>query len=322
MSRIRFLERKEIDVDRWDRCVLHSPHTDIYARSQWLDIMAKQWSGLVQDDYQAVLPIPWNRKFFLSYIYTPRFTSPLPLCGSAGATLPLADFLAQIPARFIRWDLDISLPDHETTAASPNSLPGPAATIALPANPTETIALTDTPIRWPHRFRNNHLLSLDKPYPELFSAFRPGYRNLVRQASRAGLQVVQASDHRETILRAADHKKIPGMKKEDYRRFLALCDRLAVEGMVESWECRQPGGQPCAGMVLLRDHRKLYYLLSWSDDYGRSHAAAHLLMARIIEAHADSRLVLDFEGSDHAGIRHFMEGFGPRPISYIAIRKR
>jgi hypothetical protein len=33
----------------------------MYALSGWLDIMAKKWAGLVQDDYAAVLPIPWNR---------------------------------------------------------------------------------------------------------------------------------------------------------------------------------------------------------------------------------------------------------------------
>jgi hypothetical protein len=292
MPRIRFVKRKDIDTERWDRCVRDSPHSDIYALSGCLDIMAKRWSGLVQDDYAAVLPIPWNRKYFLSYIYTPRFTGPLPLCGDPATVLPLADFLSHIPGRFISWDLDINSPQ-----------------------PAEKI-----PYR--HHYRTNYLLPLYRGYDNLFGAFRPGYRNLIRQAQRDGFHAQPTDAYKEIIEKASRKKEIKGMKQEDYKRFARLCDWLNPLGMLETWESIAPDGHQCAGAVFAKTDRKLYYLLAWNNEQGRASAASHLLMNEVIRSHANSQRILDFEGSDHPGIAHFMQGFGAQQHLYIALRKR
>jgi hypothetical protein len=291
MPRIRLIERKEIDTDRWDRCVRESSCSDVYALSGWLDIMSEHWSGLVQDDYAAVLPIPWNRKYFLSYIYTPRFTSPLPLCGEPGQALPLQAFLDCIPSRFVLWDLDIQSP-HK------NEKPGCA-----------------------YIHRTNHLLSLSLPYDQLFSEYRAGYRNLVRKAG-ATCKAHTTTDYTEIIQAAANKKQIRGMKAWDYRRFTRLCQWLEGRGMLESWETRSPEGVRIAGAVFVKTNRKLYYLLAWNNEAGRAISASHFLMDRVIATHAGSGMVLDFEGSDHPDIAHFMRGFGAIPTPYLSIRKR
>jgi hypothetical protein len=292
MPRIRFLDRKDIDTDRWDQCVRDSPHSDIYALSGYLDIMARHWSGLVQDDYSAVLPIPWNRKYFLSYVYTPRFTSPLPLCGDPSTMLPLADFLSQIPRRFILWDLDISKPQASEK------------------------------IPYPHHHRTNYLLPLGRDYDNLFSAFRPGYRNLIRQAHRDGFRAERNGAYAQLICNTSQKKDIEGVKHEDYDRFQRLCDWLAPRDMLETWETVGPDGQCCAGAVFAKTARKIYYLLAWNNDQGRSASASHLLMNEVIRSHANSRYTLDFEGSDHPGIAHFMQGFGAEKQDYLHITKR
>lgn len=292
MPRIRFLERQDIDVERWDRCVQISPYSDVYALGGWLDIMAKRWSGLVQDDYTAVLPIPWNRKYFVSYIYTPRFTSPLPLCGDPSTSLPLTDFLRAIPKWFVRWDLDINSPQA-----------------------TEHIPYT-------HHHRTNYLLPLDSPYENLFSAFRPGYRNLIRQALRDGYRSQTTGAYAEIIDNASRKKKIAGMKPDDYTRFRKLCEWLAPQDMLECWETIDSRGNRCAGAIFAKTGRKLYYLLAWNNDEGRVAAASHLLIDEVIRSHAGSGRVLDFEGSDHPGIAHFMKGFGAYARTYLHISKR
>ncbi len=292
MPRIRFLERKDIDTDRWDQCVRDSPHSDIYALSGYLDIMAQRWSGLVQDNYAAVLPVTWNRKYLLSYIYTPRFTSPLPLCGDPVTVAPLADFLVEIPRRFVLWDLDIRTP---------------RASEIIP---------------FPMRHRTNYLLSLKRDYESIFNDFRPGYRNLIRQAQRDGF-LAQPTDAYQEIIHNASHKKdIKGMKPDDYHRFGSLCNWLAAQDMLDTWEAIGTDGKRCAGAVFAKTAGKLYYLLAWNNELGRSVSASHLLMNEVIRSHAMSTRILDFEGSDHPGIAHFMQGFGAEKQDYLHITKR
>src|SRR5580765_931871 len=57
---IRFLSRKEIAPEKWDQCISGAKNSLIYARSFYLDRMAKNWSALVLNDYEAVMPLTWN----------------------------------------------------------------------------------------------------------------------------------------------------------------------------------------------------------------------------------------------------------------------
>ena len=77
LSNIRYLERHEIDTIKWDQCIRHAANGLIYSYSVYLDTMAKQWSALVLNDYEAVMPLTWNRKFGFNYLYQPAFTSQL-----------------------------------------------------------------------------------------------------------------------------------------------------------------------------------------------------------------------------------------------------
>ncbi len=292
MARIRWLERNEIDGTKWDHCVETSSHSNVYALTGYMDLMAKQWSGLVQDDYVAVLPIPWNRKYGIPYVYTPRFIGALPLCGDPSSTLPLADFLAVIPRRFLSWDLDIS------------------------ADPI------DQHIPYRHRLRNSHVLALHPTYEALFGGFRASYRNLVRQCGRKGYTARLCEDYPGIISRTAHKKEIPGMKQDDYHRFQELCTWLSGRKMLEVWETLSPGGQRCAGAIFAITNRKIYYLLAWNNDEGRRVGASHVLMDRVIAAHAASNLVMDFEGSELPEIAYFLEGFGSHIHPSLFVRYR
>ena len=54
---------EKIDREKWDACVSNSHNPLIYARSFYLDHISDNWSGLVLNDYEAVMPICWRKKF-------------------------------------------------------------------------------------------------------------------------------------------------------------------------------------------------------------------------------------------------------------------
>ena len=64
-----------LDVDKYDACIENSIQSRIYAFSWYLDIVADNWDVLVLDDYKAVMPIPWKKKYFIKYIAQPLFLS-------------------------------------------------------------------------------------------------------------------------------------------------------------------------------------------------------------------------------------------------------
>ena len=74
---IRYITGSEIDSAKWDACVHTASNSLIYACSWWLDTMSANWDGLVLNDYEAVMPLTWNRKYGIKYLCQPPFTQQL-----------------------------------------------------------------------------------------------------------------------------------------------------------------------------------------------------------------------------------------------------
>ncbi|MBS1975692.1 MAG: hypothetical protein JST13_15195, partial [Bacteroidetes bacterium] len=81
-ANIHYLQQHEIDKTRWDACISSSANGLIYACSSYLDTMSKNWDALVLRDYEAVMPLTWNKKYGVYYLYQPAFTASLGIFGN------------------------------------------------------------------------------------------------------------------------------------------------------------------------------------------------------------------------------------------------
>src|SRR5665811_954481 len=98
---IKYLQRDQIDVTKWDNCIAHSFNGLIYARTIYLDTMAKNWSGLIFRDYEIVMPLTWNKKYGLAYLYQPAFTAQLGIFSSSAIDQKIISaFLDEAKKRF------------------------------------------------------------------------------------------------------------------------------------------------------------------------------------------------------------------------------
>ena len=68
---IRYLTNEQIDKIKWDACIDTASNGLVYAYSFYLDSMAKNWDALVLGDYEAVMPLTWNKKYGFYYLYQP-----------------------------------------------------------------------------------------------------------------------------------------------------------------------------------------------------------------------------------------------------------
>ena len=67
---IRYLTENEIDFKKYDQCIANALNSRIYAYSWYLDIVAdKNWDVLVLNDYEAVMPMPKRKRYFINYIF-------------------------------------------------------------------------------------------------------------------------------------------------------------------------------------------------------------------------------------------------------------
>ena len=63
--KIRLVENNEIDLFKWDSCILNSINGLPYAYSWYLNIVSDNWKAIVMDNYEAVMPLLEDKLFSL-----------------------------------------------------------------------------------------------------------------------------------------------------------------------------------------------------------------------------------------------------------------
>ena len=76
-KQIDIISSSSINREKWNNCIRNSSNPIIYAYSYYLDHIAENWHGVIVNDYEAVLPIPWKRKFGIRYCYHIPFVQQL-----------------------------------------------------------------------------------------------------------------------------------------------------------------------------------------------------------------------------------------------------
>ena len=97
---INYLTYQQIDKVKWDACIKEASNGLIYGYSFYLDTMSKNWDALVLNDYEAVMPLTWNKKYGICYLYQPPFTASLGIFGQSLSAALVNRFLAAIPKKF------------------------------------------------------------------------------------------------------------------------------------------------------------------------------------------------------------------------------
>ncbi|MFH1005014.1 MAG: hypothetical protein V1781_05925 [Bacteroidota bacterium] len=77
MRNINYISHSHINKKTWDECIEHSQNSLIYAYSWYLDIVCPNWEALVEGDYESVMPLTWEKKYGIRYLFQPYFTQQL-----------------------------------------------------------------------------------------------------------------------------------------------------------------------------------------------------------------------------------------------------
>ncbi len=78
---LQLLPSKKINKKKWDECLNSSSTPFIYASSVYLDSMADNWDGIIAEDYEFIMPVPWRKKFGIKYCYSVPFIQQLGVFG-------------------------------------------------------------------------------------------------------------------------------------------------------------------------------------------------------------------------------------------------
>ena len=291
MNTVQYISYQTIDFVKWDRCIDNAANGNVYAYSFYLDAMAKNWDALILNDYEAVMPLTWNKKYGICYLYQPFFCESLGVFGNNVTKQLFEKFITSIPGKFSYCDIYCN-------AANYFDIDG--------INVYQRI---------------NYILPLQPGYEQLHGQFRENIKRNIKKAAQLNC-VIKTNIPVDAVIELAKDQsvKFSPVNDEDYSHFKKVYQLLVSENKATTYGVFTSTNELVASCVFFFSHKRAYYILVGNHPNGKTIGASHAIINAFIKDYAGQDLLLDFEGSDIKNLAFFYSSFGATEEKYCGIK--
>lgn len=297
---IRLLTRDEIETPKWNGCVHYASNSKIYGYSWYLDNVCNgDWIGLVEGDYQSVMPLIGNQKLFkIKQLYQPY------LCQQLGvfsvnmlSKERIRQFLAAIPVAYKYWDVHLN--------------DGNRQVLGLTEEGYSVVS------------KDNYHLYLNKPYAELRADYSQNTKRNLKKAEQAGIYLTAGLKPEKFVqlVQEAQQKKgivHPEALYHTAHRVIYNCLHRGQGTILGAYDDDK---NLLAAAFLMFNGAAIINLLNFTTPAGKEVGAMHYLIDSLIERESNKHKYIDFEGSSVEGIARFYKSFGAENIPYYQLKK-
>jgi len=279
MSSWTLLSRSEIDDQKWNNTVINASNEHIYGYSFYLDIVAKNWSGLVFGNYEAILPVIIKSKLGVKYLGQINHVQRLNVF-TVFPTIPQLMELEELILKPVSY-LDIVF--EKQLISSFSSIE--KTNLILPLNKTfETLK---------KEFKTNTKRGIKKA--ENFDAkFNKVPNNLIDEA----VKLFQLQ--KDFGLNKSWFKDLVSISKNDFSELYSV--------MLEK--------EHIAFALILISKKRVTLIFTALGEKGKEIGAMPFLISELIRNFSNSDKILDFEGSENPGTARFYSSFGATTENY------
>jgi hypothetical protein len=290
---IRYLKNSEIDTMKWDNCIRNSINGLIYAYSWYLDTVCDDWDALIEDDYKAVFPLTFRKKFGLNYLYQPPFIQQLGVFSSELLSEEkINEFISNIPRKFKLVEININ---------KLNKVNGDCCKVS-----------------------NNltHEIDLIKPYEQLYNAYSSNTKRNIKKAVKKEVSIVENIKPESVIdlfkeNRGKDIKTLSDKEYDLLKRLIYLAIYKRKAKIIGAFD---ETNSLCAGAFFVEANKKAIFLFSGTSPVARENGAMSLIIDTFIKNASQQNLTLDFEGSNDPNLARFYKSFGSKECIYNSLR--
>lgn len=283
--KIELLEHNQISFKEYDACILKSKAGTVYAMSWYLDIVSPNWSLLMADDYEFVMPLPNKLKYGIKYLIQPYFCQQLGIFAKSDLSEKIfLSFIKTIPYKYSNIQLNTS------NVFKFNS----------------------------EKLRPNFVLNLNSNIEIIRSSFKKNCLRNIKKAQAYNQQIseIDADTYIKFLSDNASDIFNNQMLKLLNELILQSIENGSGKILAAFYE-----GVIVAAVFVVFFKSKIYYLSPVSSKDGKQLQSMSLLVNYIIENYCGKFAYLDFEGSAIPGVANFYAGFGAMPEYYPLFKK-
>jgi hypothetical protein len=287
---IIYLKHNEIDRVQWDNCVKDSPRPKPYGFSWYLDIMAPGWEALMDDEYDAVFPIPGFKKYGINYVATPIFLQQL------GAYSPDTS-----PQKVINEFIDY-MPDFYKLVDL-------------------CVGQRIDSDRYKVTLKANYELDLNKPYDKLWDGFSSHCKRNVEKSTKKRPEIVSDIKPDELIDLFINNRgsDLKGIKPRDYQRLGNLMNFCLKNRKGKIVGVRHSKKKIAFGVFVIEVKGTKTMLFVVNTDESREKRYGYYVVNELIKESSATKTTLDFAGSSIPSVASFMESFGSKNMPFYRI---
>jgi hypothetical protein len=290
---IRYVKHSDIDFERWDYCIQSSLNSYIYGFSWYLNIVSECWDAIIEEDYSAVFPLPYRKKFGVKYIYQPAFAQQLGLFTTiAHKDTLLFDFLKAIPNEF-------SLVEFNQNR------------FYLPENQEYNIFS-----------KVNIELDLSRNAAELEQNYSTNLKRNLKKARFSELKLQDNLSPKDLIslFRNNKGKDLNAYNSVEYENLSLLLNCLVKKSLTEIYGVFSNKNELVAAASFVFSGDKIIFFFSGLNQLGKELGAMPFLIDALIKKNANKSLIFDFEGSNDSDLARFYLSFGASKYEYKHVK--
>ncbi len=285
---IKYLSRKDINVLKYNDCIENSEQSLLYGYSWYLDIVCDHWDVVVLNDYKAVMPIPWRKKYGIKYVYQPLWVLQLGVFSTI-KNFDESVFFDEVINHYKFVELRLNTNNNIVKRTSKS------------------------------RVNQLQYLSLENSYQAILKSFNRNRKRELKKASNA-LLVEKWGDLPQNLIKLFEENigvRIKNINKKDYQRLLNLLTILISKGNGEVLSIYDNNENLVASGFFIIHKTIVTELVCATDFNNRDHGANTFLIDRALYKYHHKYTLFDFGGSSIKSIANYYKSFGANTAQYL-----
>jgi len=288
---VKYVKREDLEVAKYDDCIEKAIQSRVYAFSWYLDIVADNWGVLVLEDYKAVMPICWRRKYGIKYAYPPFWILELGLF-STDEDVDFQQFYKVLLSKFKFAESKLNI---------------------------------DNSIQHDSSFLVNkqmQVLDLNRDANKILEGFRKDRKKDLQKAAKAELQVKWNDDPKKLIQLFKNNvgQRTPFIVEKDYSNLLQLLTICIAKKVGEVLSIYNNNNDLVASGYFLKHKNVVTILVSSTDFNFRKNGENTFLIHTAIQKYHNKYHFFNFGGSSMKSIAKYFLSFGSETKEYQQIK--
>jgi hypothetical protein len=246
---------------------------------------------LVLNDYEAVMPIPWRKKYGIKYVYQPLWVLQLGIFSKGDFTQ--SDFISVVQKRFRFIELRLNF---------------------------KNLLDTDSLYFIEKQFQD---LKLTVGYEKIKKAYRSDRKKDLKRAEKSELRIELGGSPSDLITLFQNNvgKRTPEIKQQDYQNLETLINFCLIDDYGEL--CLAYQGETLVAAAFFLKHQETVTILCSSTDFSnRKNGANTFLIDEAIQRYINKYKTFNFGGSSMQTIAKYFFSFGTQEKTYPMLVKR